>query len=535
MIHQMKKALVVMLFSLIFFHFSCGGKDPIDNAEEHQEIDGALLSPVEKSIKEAAAQYYIPERFLLAIGYVETGLQPQEMSFKLAGDDILDLPQAKSAFAISRAELGIENDSTQDRLATQIRAYAKWLSLKLKHKGLAKLPQNSQEKFDWIWEIAKLHRSGVHHKYTERSVFSLELIEALNQGFYWLDPEGQETRFFKPEHPQIKVNSLDDKSLNLMDINMRQSQVDFAKKVFLSTNPKQRSEAFPQGIEILHCPFSLSACLDMQNNEELMEKANGLAHYVIPSNDLISDLSLQIRNHFLVLNSNKAKQKEFHKIRVMLVGSSGRSIHGTRQAAYGDWLTHWQLEKLAELTQDLCYQMTNSTQEEGVFETIEECLSPGKAIVFRQDSPSHIGSWLSIPDFDSEIFHYYIGTKATHSKAELTLKDPQVSYSAGSRITFHHDFSPEVHYIEMQQLVRCYETQERLIWQRTSLTGVGNLTQKEEEQKIWSWGPNKDGTHFFRAKFFDSGGNLLAWDSQKILLKNFEEQDNPIARKNCSK
>lgn len=521
----------MVIFSFLFFFISCGESEdsPLPGVSDGEKN---LLSPIEQSVREASKQYEIPERFLLATGYVETRLQPEELSFRLT-DSSFDFPQGSSAFAISRSELGIGEDSAQDRLGSQVKAYAKWLSEKLKSKVLVKDPKSAQEKFDWIWEIASLHRQGEVHKYTERSVFSQELIEVLNEGFYWFDSESRQSRHFAPEKEKIETKAFDDKSKGLMVIEMRQSQVDYAKKVFLSTSPLDRPEVSPKGIEILHCPFSLSVCLDMQTNNELMEEVNGWTHYMIPSDDLITDMSLQVRNHHLVLDPKALEDEKKHKIRIMLTGNSGRAVNGSRKLAYGNWLTHWQLEKLEELTHELCFQMVNDPKEDS-FSTMKECLSPEDKVIFRTSGLLKAETWFSIPDFDPDIFHHYIGEREDSITGNLSVKNASEEHEAGSDINFLYKFSKEIRYIEKQELLRCPGTSsDRLIWHDAELIGVSGLTEKEEQQKLWSWGPNKDGVHFFRAKFYDEEGKLVAWDYKTVRLKNFEEKDNLVLAKKC--
>ena len=533
MVFQIKQW--VMAFSF-FAAVSCGESTVPEEVGKRlipfKKYEPHFLSPTESAAKDSSKDYKVPARFLFAVGYVESKLQPDQLSF-FEGGDSFDFPQSASAFAISRADLDIEDNSTQDRLSTQLRAYAKWLSINVLGKELSENPSSSQEKFDWIWEIASLHRYGQSHKYTERSVFTREMIKTLNEGFHWFDPESKENRYFAPEDQKIELETLNDKSRGLLNIRTRQSQVDFAKKVFLSALPLSKPEAFPRGIEISHCPFSLSVCLDMQNNYELMDAESGWTHYMIPSDDLISDMSLQVRNHHLVFDPKVEVGGSQHKIRIMLTGNSGRLVNGSRKMAFGDWLTHWQMERLAELTEEICSQMVNDPENLD-FDSTEACLTPNVGIFFRTSKKGEKEDLFSIPDFDKEIFYHYLGDKNRYSKADFLVENKQEVHKAGETIKFLYSFSENVKYIEREELIRCFDgDKEKLVWSNSELVGVLGLKEKKEEQMFWSWGPNHDGSHFFRAKFYDEDGEIVAWDFDTIRLYDFEEKDNPILRKKC--
>lgn len=536
MVFQVKQ--VFKLF-LIFFLVSCGGESPGPQGEapDPRDLDDDPISgfsPALKAAKESAREYQVPEDLLLAAAQVETGLQPEKVSYG-DGRSAHLFPQGGTAFAISRAELEIENDSTQDRLSTQVRAYARWLSKKVKGKELPYPPSNSQEKFDWIWEMALLHRDGTDHMYTERSVFVREMIEALEDGFYWFDGESNETNLLSPDLRPIKADELNDKSLGLMNITMRDAQVRLARQVFLSTDPLERPEELsPSGLLITHCPFALSVCLDMQNNRELMDETGGWTHYLIPRDELVSDMSLQVYNHHLIFDPKVLTGEAEHKIRIMLTGSSGRMIDGVRKKAKGDWLTHWQMDKLRELSYALCHLLVNDPKNDN-FASIDECLMPEQGVFFKGVSGESSKGLFGIPDFDKDIFYHYLSPKEVFSEMSFSIKDGKDFFEAGEQVQFHYQIAPEVRYFKREELVRCdSETGSKLLWHSSGIVGVQDMTEKLETQQFWTWGPNQDGTRFFRAKFYDKAGKLVGWDSKRIRLRGFEERDNPILQGVCS-
>jgi len=229
-------------------------------------VEGAFLT--------AAGQSGVPARFLMAAAYVESGVQPKNATanYVSTGNDDQTVARGtvmtQTAFGLTFAELGLDPAKADSALLeTQVSAYAQWVAQKTEGLNLPPNPTTPEEKFAWIENFAHLHRQGLRERRNVQILFAREMIGALNTGFVWQDPDrnGEALELTK-ENPPLSVESFPTTGQNWLRLTEDPSPqgiylATFLPLVTVSTGEFQNK---PKRVEIIHCPLSLSACLELQ-------------------------------------------------------------------------------------------------------------------------------------------------------------------------------------------------------------------------------------------------------------------------------
>lgn len=519
-----------LYLAILFFYVisSCSSDKKIENSQP------ITIHPIEQAFVDASINYKIPKRFLMAVAYLESRLNPS-ISYSLKGKEKLTISIGETAFGKSRKELGITENPDRDKLEIQIDAYARWLSRAIKELdlNLPKNPKNPEELFLWVWEIAKFHRQETVGRRNIRTIFAKELITVLNDGYIWQDKNSQKLIILKKEEKQILIDEFESENKILLNlINTRNAEIPSA--VFFPLLPSQPDdeEFIPQGIEIRHCPFSLSACLALQSSNEKNAQVFK-AHYVIPPSAQSSSDILQLARHNTKVKSfnNDGQQTKSNKIVILLVGKSGRLKDGIQFDVNPKWLTKWQLLNIAELISGnfgICDVLNIKFQNKFPFDK-NTCRSFGQGVVakvYKGDGPM---LWGEIPDLDPAVLSAYLeepGGLSGVTQIKFT-KDNRV-YEAGV-INFETAFQFNARSLDLEKLVRCNDN--KLVWAALA-TGkqLRAKTKLHFEEEIYSQGPNGDGVHFIRARVYDRSGKLIGWDIKNFILKEFEEESNQVHR-----
>lgn len=510
------------ILSLLFcFTNACGSK----RATQSQEAPG--LAKTASAFALSSKKYHLPPRIIMAVAYLESQIKSSR-SYASNGIGMMGLSLAESAFGISRKELEIPDDENGDEIGLQIDAYSQWLSKKLSSIDLPEDPKTSEEKFLWLWEIAQHHRQGALGRKNVRIFFAKELMRILNQGFTWQDANSKETIRFEKENPVIKTEELSQISQSLLKLSTRRAQIPSAMFFpLIESEPETHlsgdQRPIPSGIEIIHCPFSLSACVELQHKTRNDGSTVGPfdVHYIIPQDSELTDYPLQLSLHEDAISTeiNESKSPSY-KIMIMLSGYSGRLIAGARQHIYPMWLSKWQLARMGELVIDICHKLIADYGNRYPF-SLSECSEESKGVHFRtQDKNSPI-RWGDILDFDERIFSTYLhAPEGLAGETAFQFSSKELTYTAGTPIRFELMFQPRVQYVEIERLVRC--SSERAVWAPVGTTDVRSQVKLPFEKFLWDSGPNANGEQFFKAKVYNNEGQLLGWDVGQIYLQKYE-------------
>lgn len=521
-----------VLYSLAVLLCSCGQK------ERHHKSGDDIRSTTERAFLQAAEMHKIPARLLFAVGKLESNLIPTP-SFVAYGaatsTQALGPKSGQTAFGLSYLELGLAEGSASDSLAIQVDAYARWLKMKV-DRDLPLAPANKNEKFAWVWALANAHRSIPN----TRVLFAQELVSILNSGFIWQDPIDQKMVNFPKEEGVITLDELDRQFKRQLSLDTRRSEISSAKMFILAGAKHMRKpEQKPSGIEIIHCPFNLSTCLELQASEAQENFWFG-AHYIIPQDGSIVSDVLQLTPHNdAVAMIDKEGQKAWSKDRVvvMLAGDSGRIVDGQRQYVNPDWLTKWQLLRMSEVVHDVCdylvYDNKDDVQTDSSF-TMQDCLTPGKGLYFSENSGfKEPFRWGQILDFDLSIFKTYIEVAgALASDTVLEFSRDNKLYAAGESVQFQLKFETKVKFIELEKLVRCSDS--RIFWAPIASEDVRGSSSFLFEKKFWDKGPNGDGTQYLRAKVFGENEELIGWDLNRFNVQNTDSSEQAQYPRVCS-
>lgn len=506
---------------------------------------GPSVGKVEEAFMLAAEETEIPVRYMMAVGYLESRLAPQKATSNYITIGKEDEPVARgtlltqTAFGLTFEQLGLDESKEQSALLeTQIAAYAKWLSGELQKADLKLTsdPVSPDDQFEWIQNLALLHRKGVAQRRNVQIVFARELIEILNNGFVWQDPRNGEQLVFEKEDPEIEINSEDFPKtgrnwLALNDLDDA-AQIYTATYLPLATVPTSQIENKPTRVEVIHCPLTLSACLELQTRNEESD-IRLAAHYVIPQDRRIFTKVVQVALHKEVIMVTNAKGEDVavqDAIVIMLVGNSGRSVSGARNPAIPTWFSDRQLRSMAQVVNDVCTLMAQSNSEVDR----DECMSTtgDKGVQFRAQAESEEYRWGDIADFDRTIFDAYIkNPSGLSSEVGFEFEDDYRQFEAGEEIPLALAFDSSARKLELERLNRCPNG--KVVWEPVRITSVQAQKQATFYEIFYDSGPNRNGDQFFRARMYGKDGRLTGWTIDQIYLENFDPEPSVASEKYC--
>ena len=530
------------LFVIILGHIAvltgCGSKPKGSSG------GGPSVGKVESSFLKASRENRIPVRILMATGYLESQLVPQ-MALANYVSIGSDEPSARgtiiteTAFAQTFATLGLDPAKAEAQtLEAQIDAYAKWLRTKIDNDGLA-LNENPVERDDlfyWIQLMSRVQRNGLEGRQNVQILFAKELIEVLNNGFVWQNQtDVSETITFQPEQTKIEFTDFSQNGQNFFTLTELNGRFYGAKYLPLATVTPSDIVNKPKRVSVIHCPLTLSACLELQTRNEESD-VNLAAHYIIPQDDTVFSDIIQVADHqeaVIVTNSAGEDVPVTDSIVVMLVGSSGRNISGKRTPANPTWFTYYQLERMRYAVDSICtYLSTNPT--EGVVVDRDQCMSfdGDNGLFFRSQGASEEYRWGDIADYDRSIFQAYF--RAT-PKQSVAFEFPSKNriFQAGQTIPLLMHVGPDANDLTVERLARCHNG--KVVWVTVRNRQVFGETKVTLDEILHDAGPNDNGEHFFRMKVFGRDGLLTGWAVDKVHLQNYKNKSLYASEDQCAK
>ncbi|MCX6117894.1 MAG: hypothetical protein NT027_10145 [Proteobacteria bacterium] len=517
----LKISKLSFLVSAVVLTFSCGSGSKSSDSP-------APKGKLESAFETASTLSGVPVRMMMAVGYLESRLNSERQSALYLNPNG---PASDSTLSVGSSAFGIDlNGRTGSMGATtelesQILSYGQFLKDFGLDESLPKNAMTAEEKIRWILELATVHRGQDIRFRKLWSIFAVEMMNIMNQGFIYQDIASGEKLVFEKEGTPMTPEQLPrnyQQDLNLTSI---PSEIRVARFFELSRTPDETAVAnSPTRIEVVHCPFSYSACLKMQTGEG-QERAQLGAHYLV-SNDQTDRFGiLQVAKHnesISLMNTSGVVETVKDRIVVMLTGSSGSFVSGNRKTANPLWLTDEQLNLLGLMIPQICAKLQFSY---GVNEGT--CRTPGSGpnqLTFRS-TPDQNYRWGDIPDFEETIFWpYFNSTEGVFGSTSMTLEGGERLVAAASTYSMKVQFQPSARRITLERLVRCSQDN-RVVWESIENKPIKGISQKSFELSWDDAGPNGNGEQFFRTKVSGENNKFLGWATQRVQITGYDRKN----------
>ena len=495
--------------------------------------------PLKRSFATAATQNRMPVQLLLATAWLESRLTANAAGVVYDTDVRIGTQNAQTAFGVPQHKLvpfsRTEEDLTQ--LDAQVTAYARLVRAHLDDNSI-KLDTNvnrNQHILAWVQALARLQRTGDQYRNNTRSLFALEMLAVLNSGFEWRDPTTGEEIVLPPHHQRLERVHIPYPAQQFFNLRTTAAQL-YQAHWLLPTQPQvRRGENRPRRILITHCPFSLSACLELQNAQQADNSVALQAHYIIPANANVIDYPLQVAPHdrrLLVTTPDGQAELQQDKIVIMLSGHSGRIVDNVRVAADPTWQSGFQLEWLGYMVKELCTAhlgLRSTTQ-------IQSCSNlqhTDTRVEFRvnQAGPKANHRWGEIADFDRNIYTAYL-QQPQQLQTEFIWLDQRTNgkYSRGETIRLALPSNGRNWYV-LEKLVRC-PNNGKLLYVPVTQSESNASGQQQFSVMFYDRGPNGDGTQFLRAKVFKQD-KLQAWAVGRLKIADYDQEADSIYYEGC--
>jgi hypothetical protein len=514
----------IIILSLLLV--SCGDKKP------SSKDSGPRRGKAENAFIKAAKAHKVPARFLMGVGYLESGLIAKEASANYPNlqndvDRLKGTVLTETAFGIQKETLGLTpDDERSELLEVQIDAYAQWLQTKTQGFNLTAGPRSQDEYYFWLWAMADLHRAGQLGRRHTQVVFASELMNILNTGFLWQDPVNGELLVLGPNKPSLEVGLFPEDGQKWFAANDPYFGQIQHLAVFVPLSSSQPGDLVnqPQRIEVIHCPLSLSACMELNSRPKDSDIFLG-AHYLIPQDRQIFNKVVQVAYHNEVVRLTNTEGEPLDvrdAVVIMLVGPSGRIVSGVRKPVRPTWFSDKQLRALGQVVTEVCSRLNH---DDPTNVQLAECMSIGgkKGVQFRKQNSEEF-RWGDIADFDTDIFKAYLSNPSgLDAEMAFQFKGNRKTFRRGQGIPLTVLFHPNTQTVELAKMVRCLNG--RTIWEVIRKQQVRGEKKVSFTERFYDSGPNANGDQFFRAKALDQSGRLLGWAIDQVHLSDFEDTE----------
>lgn len=516
----------------------------------------AKVGAVEAAFLAQAHATGVPARFLMATAYLESRLTPDQASAHYVstnGDGAAvsrGTLMTETAFGLTYDVLGLDGTKPQSHtLEVQIEAYARYVAAKVKDLNLAAAPAGDQDKYYWIENLANIQRSGYSHpdqaeRRNIRVIFARELINVLNTGFVWQDIKGEKVEL-TPESPKLEVAHFPTNGKAWFTLDLAGSEIRTPNYVYMGLtslpNPSNLTN-HPVKVIVVHCPLSLSACLELQDgsadNDNYVHLA---AHYIVMSergNDEELDrlAAIQVATHEdVVILTDKlgVHQPIDNAIVVMLTGESGRIVDGQRAPALPTWFNDRQLRNMGQVINDICARLAQTDPEHV---SLDKCLSTSTdaGVQFRNQDKAEEYRWGDIPDFDPTIFKaYVVNFRGLGTEVSFNFPGDMKRFSKDEAIPLRLSFNATVKSISLEHLVRCENGQ--VAWETIVNQPItrGETKYSFDDKSPYA-GPNNNGEQFYRARVFGKDGKLIGWNIDRVVMSSFDKNSVAVPNSTCA-
>lgn len=481
-----------------------------------------VLPPIQQALATTSTSERIPADILASILWKESGLSASASTTLYGGSNTALGPTlSETAMGLSRETLGLDDSLESSTIPVQMAAYGKWLRAGLDAQNLA-LPTDiirPDDVYDWAWNIARLHYPDSSSPKNLQILFALELIETLNEGFIWQDPSSEERLELRKRTPKLEISSFSAPIQSNLQFDSRASEILAADYLQLTYYNESNMLNRPRRIEIIHCPFTVSACLG--NQLDAKNPAPLQAHYLIPTDYTMLPRPVKVLPHSTPLrrlNEKGEVQNVTDAVVIMLVGNSGRYINGERTQVNPSWYTKEQLSDLGKVIIGLCQALP---RENPAF-SAADCSTIGKGIVFM-DANRHQNFQLGdIPDFEASIFESLVLNPGNINGAvNAALPGNARTFAAGASVPVEFTFIKGTARLEVQKLERC--SSGKTVWVAKATEQLRGVDRKTIDIVLYDDGPNNNGQQFIRAMAYAADGSFMNWSNIDYFLTGYEK------------
>lgn len=494
---------------------SCG------RGKEDKKAAPPALGPMTQAFTNTSRTYQIPMNILLALAYKESQLNADPSRVAYAGIEAPRGPAfAQTMMGLSYSTLGLSEETASDT-SVQLSAYGAWVQQGLRQQRID-LPMQiskSDEIYDWIWQLARLHHPDAKSSKNIQVIFAREMIEILNKGFIWQDADSRERIEQTPLSPRLETSSFSPPIQANLQLDTRTSEIFLVDYLQLSYAQESGETNHPKRIEIIHCPFSLSTCIADPENSDIQLQA----HYIIPADESLLPRPIKVLQHrtpVTLSNEQGANQLVTDAVVIMLVGNSGRYADDQRKLTNPSWYSKRQLQYMGEVVSGVCQLMSKDDP------TIDYQNCRSDAVKFRTTPSGANYRFGDIPDFEAAIFWSFV-RNTTGPKGDVTIQLPSQSktFPAGTAVTMNIGFITGAAKLEIQHLERCASG--KTIWTVLQTLSIRNESSQSVIAKFFDQGPNLNGQHFFRALTYDARGELMGWAVTDYFLTGYDTEGVP--------
>ncbi|MCX6126676.1 MAG: hypothetical protein NTV34_18235 [Proteobacteria bacterium] len=485
--------------------------------------------PIESAFYAASAVSGVPVRMILASAYLESGVNPQPQSVTYQKGGGLKLSSAihfgDSAFGLTQRELGLADDpGAASSLEVQVAAYGRLLKERFNAEGLPYNAVTPEEKIRWMWRLAQVHRGGDRQNRNLWAIYAKEMMGVLNEGFEVRNVSSDESLILEKESVPLREDQLPVNYQQDLTLTTYSSDIRNIARLFSLRSPKYvdlRNK--PVRIEVVHCPLSLSACLNLQTSDNQGYVGLG-AHYIVPNMRDGSPGILQVARHdepVGLIGLDGSLEIVTDRIIVMLAGNSGRYVDGVRTYANPMWVNDTQLRLLGDTINAICVSLELGAENIPRDRCLNSNISGG--LTFRTQSDG-MYRWGDISEYDKSIIDPYINSDdGILATTAMSATDGRSVIEAATHFSVNIQFQPSARRVEVERLVRCDGLDRRVVWEPVDVKPVRNVSSKSVEMLWDDAGPNGNGDQFFRAKVTGESGKFLGWAMTKVQLRNFNK------------
>lgn len=533
---------VLAFFTLVLaaFMLGCGSRRSDGGGSSGQG------GPINDAFHRTSAEFAIPVKLLKAVAFYESDMNADDSSvpYLNTGSDEdrrqLGFGVTETAFGVPLLSLNLVDAENANTLPVQIAAYGKWVRENIAASDqLAPSLTSPTDYYHWLWQLAKLHRGTDGDGRNIQAVWANGLIDILNQGRTWQNAADTEKVELVPVTPVIDKAEFPVEAQALFQLVTSQGEIFNSQMFPLYQHPNTLPNA-PTHVKVVHCPMSLSACLEIQNIRSDKDTARLRAHFIIPpfetdSSGMARQLAFQVTPmaYAVELTDSQGDLREVNDaVVVMLTGKSGRYVNGQRLSANPAWYTPRQLQVLGAVVKDICQKLSRDNEQINSM----ECRTPRhtRGVQFHAQGPlDPTYKWGDIPDFEETIFEAYIraNDSLTEGEAEFEFHNRSKRYPAMQEFSFDVRFTLNVQYIAIERAVRCPGG--KIIWAPLTSSQVHGRDSKTFRTEIHDGGPNNNGETYLRAKVYDDSNKLIAWSIDQVLIYNFDPELRPVYPDAC--
>lgn len=510
-------SFVVVLSLLIA---SCGGQRGVGGSDK-------AGGKIQEAFETGSRTYSVPSEVIRAAGYLESRFYIKNPSSPSGPSMTLSQVEPEigySAFGIPLASLNLDlsrSEADEFELPQQILMYASQLERLSRKDNLSKSISTQEDAVKWALSLARLHRPSNLGQRNLETLFAREILTLMKSGFSTIDPVTSEPIVLEPSSINLDLTAFPSQLRNLLEFDtfyvgdIRESFLFSAQSLPLASPANK-----PKSIQVVHCPLSISACINQMNS--VSSTKSGLqAHYIIPNSQELSPGVLQFARHaesVQVRLPDDSNEKVQDRIIVMVAGLSGRYSGGQRFYSEPTWTTEYQVRLLGSAIKNICAALARIDQDSSIRCDDDEIR---RRVTLRAQNQQKY-SFGDVVDIDQEMLDLSLSSSSDPtSKVVLALPSDSKSMSVNEPFSASISVPDGTKLVQFSRLVLCQN--KNVVWESVSKRHIRTSNEVQLNDLQWfDAGPNFTGRQFFRAQAFSETGKLIGWTQDALTYSDFD-------------